>query len=340
MAAIREELAAIEPSRACDRRAEAIGLGRRRTAREGALARLALRLGRSEPEGDGVVPGTADPAEFSWTTAPEHCRLAWLRGRFLAAGSLSVAGGRTHLEFVVHPEEAPVLAARLGELGLPASWRVRRGRGVVVWKHRETVTTFLRRIGASATVLELEARSVWRALRGDLNRLLNAEAANLNRSVEAAWRQLAAVDTLEADGRLARCPPLLRVVAGARRAAPEASLRELAEELGLHRSAVQRALERLVWLAEGEEGASRSGVGGRPEGARPGRRGRQAGRASDRGERPEGGGNRTDGNRAGGQGSSAEVDPEPAGGRGGPSAERRVTGPPTPSKEAARPALR
>ncbi len=267
VAAIREELAAVEPTRACDRRAEAIGLGRRRTAREGALARLALRLGRSEGEGDGVVPGTADPAEFGWRTAPEHCRLAWLRGRFLAAGSLSVAGGRTHLEFVVRPEEAPVLAARLGELGLPAAWRIRRGRGVVIWKRRETVTTFLRRIGASATVLELEARSVWRALRGDLNRLLNAEAANLGRSVEAAWRQLAAIETLEAEGRLARCPPLLRAVAEARRAAPEASLRELAEELGLHRSAVQRALERLVWLAEGEDAATaRGGVGGRAAG--------------------------------------------------------------------------
>jgi DNA-binding protein WhiA len=252
VAAIREELAAIEPSRACDRRAEAIGLGRRRTAREGALARLALRLGRGDPSTTGVVPGAADPTAFDWATAAEHCRLAWLRGRFLAAGSLSVAGGRTHLEFVVRPEEAPVLAARLAELGLPAAWRIRRGSGVVVWKSRETVTTFLRRIGASASVLELEARAVSRALRGDLNRVLNAEAANLVRSVEAAWRQLAAIEALEADGRLARCPPRLRAVAAARRSAPEASLTELAGDLGLHRSAVQRALEQLVRLAESE----------------------------------------------------------------------------------------
>ncbi|HWP63076.1 MAG TPA: DNA-binding protein WhiA, partial [Candidatus Binatia bacterium] len=202
-----------------------------------------------------VVPGAADPAAFDWPTAAEHCRLAWLRGRFLAAGSLSVAGGRTHLEFVVAAEEAPRLAARLAELGLPARWRIRRGRGVVVWKRRETVTTFLRRIGATASVLELEARAVSRALRGDLNRILNAESANLVRSVEAAWRQLAAIDALDADGRLARCSPRVRAVAAARRAAPEASLTELADSLGFPRAAVQRALEGLVRLAEGGGGA-------------------------------------------------------------------------------------
>jgi Mn-dependent DtxR family transcriptional regulator len=270
VAAIREELAAIEPARACDRRAEAIGLGRRRSAREGALARLALRLARADAVGEGVVPGTADPDAFDWATAPDHCRLAWLRGRFLAAGSLSVARGRTHLEFVVGPGEAPLLAARLAELGLPARWRLRRGRGVVLWKRRETVTTFLRRIGASASILELEARAVSQALRGDLNRVLNADAANLARSVEAAGRQLEAIEALEAEGRLGRCPPLLRAVAAARRAAPEASLRELAEELGLHRSAVQRALDRLVRLAEAGSAGGAGPVGPDRE-SRPGR---------------------------------------------------------------------
>lgn len=296
VAAIREELAAIEPTRACDRRAEAIGLGRRRTAREGALARLALRLGRADAReaGIGVVPGAADPAAFDWATAAEHCRLAWLRGRFLAAGSLSVAGGRTHLEFVVSAEEAPRLAARLSELGLPARWRIRRGRGVVVWKRRETVTTFLRRIGATASVLELEARAVSRALRGDLNRILNAESANLVRSVEAAWRQLAAIDALDADGRLARCAPRVRAVAAARRAAPEASLTELADTLGFPRAAVQRALEGLVRLAEGGGGVSGTGrrrfpdrrLSPRAEAARPRPDGWARARAARRAEPP------------------------------------------------------
>ena len=179
----------------------------------------------------------------------EHCHAAWLRGRFLARGSLSLAGGRTHLEFVVPPDEAPTLVARLADIGLPASWRLRRGRGVVTSKSGEAVGTFLRRIGATGALLEVEARQVSRALRGELNRVLNAESANLQRAVSAAGRQLDAIAALDADGRLAVQPPIVRLVADARRATPEASLAELAERLGAHRSAVQRALERVERLA-------------------------------------------------------------------------------------------
>ena len=188
-------------------------------------------------------------APFSWATAADHCHAAWLRGRFLARGSLSLAGGRTHLEFVVEPAAAPELAARLTEFGLPVSWRIRRGRGVVTSKNGEAVGTFLRRIGASGALLEVEARQVSRALRGELNRVLNAESANLQRAVSAAGRQLDAIATLEADGRLAKQPYVVRLVADARRETPEASLAELAERLEIHRSAVQRALERLERLA-------------------------------------------------------------------------------------------
>jgi DNA-binding protein WhiA len=175
--------------------------------------------------------------------------MAWLRGLFLARGSLSLAGGRTHLEFVIDPAAAAPLAARLTAAGLPASSRIRRGRGVVTWKNGDTIGLFLRRIGAGATLLELEARQVSRALRGDLNRVINAESANLQRSVGAAGRQMAAIDELTASGELAEQPYVVRSVAEARRETPESTLSELAERLGLHRSAVQRALERLERLA-------------------------------------------------------------------------------------------
>lgn len=175
--------------------------------------------------------------------------MSYLRGLFLARGSLSLASGRTHLEFVVDPDEAPTLAAHLSEVGLPASWRLRRGRGVVTWKSGDTVGLFLRRIGAGGALLELEARQVSRALRGDLNRVLNAESANLHRAVGAAGRHIAAIGELDGDGRLAEQPYVVRLVAEARRETPEATLAELAERLGLHRSAVQRALERVERLA-------------------------------------------------------------------------------------------
>jgi DNA-binding protein WhiA len=239
--ALRDELAAIDPSRACDRVAEIDGLGPAPTGREASVGRLAHRLGRSGKGSAG--------APFDWASAADHCHAAWLRGRFLARGSLSLAGGRTHLEFVIEPSAAPELAVRLTEFGLPVSWRLRRGRGVVTSKNGEAVGTFLRRIGASGALLEVEARQVSRALRGELNRVLNAESANLQRAVSAAGRQLDAIATLEEDGRLQKQSYVVRLVADARRETPEASLAELAERLEIHRSAVQRALERLERLA-------------------------------------------------------------------------------------------
>src|SRR4029078_8145774 len=165
---------------------------------------------------------------------------------FLAGGTLSMWGGRTHVDFVIDPAAAAPLAARLTAAGLPASSRIRRGRGVATWKNGDTIGLFLRRIGAGATLLELEARQVSRALRGDLNRVINAESANLQRSVGAPESKIAAVDELTASGERAEQPYVVRSVAEARRETPESTLSELAERLGLHRSAVQRALERVA----------------------------------------------------------------------------------------------
>jgi DNA-binding protein WhiA len=175
--------------------------------------------------------------------------MAWLRGRFLAHGSLSLANGRTHLEFVLPPVEATTLADRLDDAAMPPSRRIRRGRGVVTLKSAETVQLFLRRIGAGPSLLELEARQIARTLRGDLNRVINAESANLARTVVAAGRQLEAIAALAEDGRLASESATVRAVAAARRETPEATLGELADRLSVHRSAVQRALDRIERLA-------------------------------------------------------------------------------------------
>lgn len=265
VAALRAELASVEPSRPCDRAAEVAGLGTGEIRGDRpALGRLMVRLLR-----DSEAP----PRSLAWEGAADHCRAAWLRGRFLARGSLSIAHGRLHLEFVVSPQESVVLGARLASVGLPAGVRVRRGRGVVTWKGTDEIGTFLRWVGAGSSLLELESRQVGRAVRGDLNRLLNAESANLERIAAAAARQLDAIATLEADGRLAAMPEQVRDVAAVRRATPEASLGEIATELTIPRGRVQRALERIETAAlHGGDGGARPDPGdhARPRAERPG----------------------------------------------------------------------
>ncbi len=232
VAALRTELAAIEPARRCDRTAERAGLGSaaQGRARTPSIGRLAVRL-------DDAVSETA----FDWDLAADHCRTAYLRGLFLAHGSLSVTSTGTHLELLVADDELEVMARRLTSLGLAANSRMRRGKGVLTWKNAETVTEFLRRIGASAATLELESRLINRSLAGHLNRAVNAENANLKRAVEAARRQLTEIALLDRRGDLRRLPRDVRRVAAERRRAPEATLSELAAKLDMSRSQVQRA---------------------------------------------------------------------------------------------------
>jgi DNA-binding transcriptional regulator WhiA len=244
--AIRAELAAIEPARACCWRAERLGLGRAAEgrARSPAVARLAARLAARE--------GATRPApddRFEWDGSPDHCRIAWLRGRFLAHGSLSLATG-THLELVLDAGEAGPLSEHLARAGIEQRWRLRRGRGVIVWKGREAVLELLRRLGASASVLELESQGAATSLRGQLNRALNAETSNLLRSVSAGARQAAAIDRLDRAGELDRLAAFDRRVATLRRAEPGVSLSELAERLDTPRGRVQRALERIEAAAD------------------------------------------------------------------------------------------
>ena len=234
VATLRAELAAIEPARRCCRAAERSGLGQaaQGRARTPLIGRLAVRLDEAMAD-----------AAFDWDQAAEHCRTAYLRGCFLANGSLSVTGIGTHLELVVPRDELELFAHRVAAIGLPAGARVRRGRGVLTWKKADAVIDFLRRIGASTGTLELESRLVERSLTGHLNRVVNAENANLKRAVVAARRQLDEIATLERRGGLSRLPRDARRVAAERRRAPEATFSELAAKLDMSRSQVQRAFE-------------------------------------------------------------------------------------------------
>ena len=242
---IRAELAAIDPQRTCCRDAERAGLGAavQGHARSPVIARLAVRLA------DGSRDEGNDKSSFVWADARDHCRAAWLRGRFLAAGSLSLGARGAHLEFVVDPEDGEELRRRLDEVGFPTSVRTRRGRTVLTSKRTDTILALLRYCGAGASVREIESRLVMRQLQGHLNRVLNAETANLERTVASSARQIALIGQLEGEGRLGQLSAVDQSVARARKDAPEASFTELATTLGLSRARVQRAFGRIETAA-------------------------------------------------------------------------------------------
>jgi cell division protein WhiA len=289
---IKGELARVHPVRLCCRRAQLAGLlfgdsaspeGDLRTL-DHATARnavhLATSLGRdvsqlpraSLDSGQGTARGGRHhlqlrlgpdiAAGWSWSTARPCDRRAFLRGLVLGCGSITLRG--PHVEFVFRERaRAGELMRRLREVEVRARVGLRRSRWVVYVKGQEEVATLLRLTGANRGLLDFETGRVGRDVRNRLNRLINAEQANVDRTVRAADRQLQAIARLEEDGRLSRLSSGLREAAQQRRAQPDADLDTLSAALGLSRSAVNHRLRRLVELAEEETRLPHAAAGGR-----------------------------------------------------------------------------
>jgi DNA-binding transcriptional regulator WhiA len=275
---IKGELARIQPARACDRRAELIGLLHGAGASglrtlDHAIARTAVHLATTL-DVPVEAPRPADPARvrrpgrhhltvlvdrdrlgaWSWTDAPVCDRRAFLRGVLLGRGSISFSPSGSHVEFVLADLDAAIeLVDVLAAFGVRALRSERRGRHVVYLKGQEEIAALLRLVGANRGVIELESHRVGRDVQARLNRLINAEEANLARTVGAADRQLAAIERLAADGRLPGLAPALRETAAVRRRMPDADLDTLASALGVSRSAANHRLRRIVELAADEE---------------------------------------------------------------------------------------
>lgn len=276
---LRGELARIRPARACCRRAELIGLLQSAGADGGlktldhATARIAVQLASSIG-----VPATAPssvtashapgrhhlrvalhgvlPASWEPVTTRACDRRAFLRGLLLSSGSVSGGPGGPHVEFTLRHRRRALDLRRLLEANEVRSGQMeRRGRHVVYLKGQDEIAGLLRLVGANRALLDFETSRVSRDVRNRLNRLLNAEEANLARTVRAADRQLQAIGRLEADGELERLAEGLREAAAQRRRQPEADLDTLASSLGISRSAMNHRLRRLVELAAEAAGA-------------------------------------------------------------------------------------
>ncbi|MGI6129123.1 MAG: DNA-binding protein WhiA [bacterium] len=190
------------------------------------------------------------------TTMPrkECCRRSYLRGFFLGAGSVTNPARSYHLELVTGSRRHATHLIRLFmKFNLRARRVERKGRQVVYLKEGDEIAAFLTLIGAVTSRLEFENVRVVKGVRNQVNRLVNCETANLNKTVEAACRQLDAIRLLVAKVGLETLPRPLQEVARLRLEQPEATLKELGLQLDppLGKSGVNHRLRRLEEMAAG-----------------------------------------------------------------------------------------
>lgn len=180
------------------------------------------------------------------------CAISYLRGAFLGGGFVADPHGDFHFELTAESEQiAEDLAALMGRFEVVARVTRRRGLFTVYLKGAEPIVTFLALVGAHRALLRTEDVRVIKSMRNDVNRLVNAETANLERSAEASLGQIDAILALEATYGLDNLPPALSQLARLRLENPETSLRELGELANppLSKSAVYHRVRRIEELA-------------------------------------------------------------------------------------------
>ena len=161
----------------------------------------------------------------------ECCRTAFLRGAFLAGGSVTDPEKRYHLELDTgHAQASRQVATLLTEMGfLPHSVR-RGGSSVIYFKQSEHIEDLLTTIGAPAAAMDIMTAKVDKEIRNGANRAMNCDMANVNKTIDAALEQKNAIQRLQENGRLERLPEKLRQTALLRLQYPEMSLSQLAEK--------------------------------------------------------------------------------------------------------------
>ncbi|HEX3015439.1 MAG TPA: DNA-binding protein WhiA [Desulfobacteria bacterium] len=160
------------------------------------------------------------------------CRRSYLRGVFLGGGSINNPEGNYHLEIISNDEDhAAGICNLLNSFHLGAKISPRKSWYVTYLKESEHIADFLTLIGAHAAVLEFENVRVLKDVRNQVNRLVNCETANLNKTVDAAMRQIENIRLIERTIGLDKLDKSLQVVADLRLQHPEISLKELGEML-------------------------------------------------------------------------------------------------------------
>ncbi|QZA32772.1 DNA-binding protein WhiA [Hydrogenibacillus sp. N12] len=192
---------------------------------EAVAERLGLRL--------DSVAGAFVGAPTEEVTKKTCCKRSYLRAAFLARGSVNAPSAHSyHLELTAGDgDHADRLEALFRHFGLFPRRLVRPKGTILYLKEGDQITEFLSLIGAHNSLFRFEDVRIMKDMRNTINRLVNAETANLNKAVRAAMAQVRDITLIQETIGLESLPPKLREVAEARLRHPEANLKELGELL-------------------------------------------------------------------------------------------------------------
>lgn len=176
-------------------------------------------------EGSNVLVNGIDPQ----IVRKKCCRRAYLRGLFMAGGSVSDPEKEYHLEIVCSDEQtAADIKKLMNQFSLGAKVVQRRGSYVAYIKDSEHIADFMNITGAHNQLLSFENTRVIKSVRNAANRIVNCESANADKTVNAALRQIENIKYIEENLGLENLPAKLRSAAEIRLENPELSLGELA----------------------------------------------------------------------------------------------------------------
>lgn len=180
------------------------------------------------------------------------CKKSFLRGAFLMCGVVANPEKEYHLEIAAPTEEfAQNVLEIMNYFEIPAKNTCRKTKYVVYLKKAEEISDCLTLMGASSSVLSLENVRIKKGVSNQVNRQINCDASNINRTMAAAEAQIEDIRYLDSEVGLDKLPKSLREMAEARMANPDVSLSELGELLvpPLGKSGVNARLRRLSELA-------------------------------------------------------------------------------------------
>ena len=185
----------------------------------------------------------------------ECCRAAFLRGAFLSGGSVTDPQKRYHLELATsHVQAGREVEALLRDMGFEPKNVMRQGSFVTYFKSSEHIADLLTLIGAPGRALEIVSAKIEKEMRNTVNRRVNCDAANLDKTVTAACEQVEAFTRLTESGAIGDLPVKLQEVAVARLLQPELTLSELAATFDppLTKSCLNHRIRKLMEIARGE----------------------------------------------------------------------------------------